>query len=133
LINNKKHLVVLASFCLALVGCDTEQSAPVAAVEPEQTDFVWAVNVGGPEYTGIEGTEYVAEESVSGGEVGHMETVKGSQDEFLYQGYREGDIEIARPLANGTYDITFHFPCVPGRQDRVRSDGDCTECRDRRR
>jgi beta-glucanase (GH16 family) len=121
LINNKKHLVVLASFCLALVGCDTEQSAPVAAVEPEQTDFVWAVNVGGPEYTGIEGTEYVAEESVSGGEVGHMETVKGSQDEFLYQGYREGDIEIARPLANGTYDITFHFaePAQYGPGDRV--------------
>ena len=35
--------------------------------------------------------------------------MKGSQDQFLYQSYREGDIEVARSIANGIYDITFHF------------------------
>jgi beta-glucanase (GH16 family) len=85
---------------LQVAGC----SAPDAA-----TDLVWAVNVGGAANTGIDGTAYLAEESVSGGKIGRMETVKGSQDAFLYQSYREGDIEIAHAIANGTYDVTFHF------------------------
>ena len=79
------------------------------------------MNVGGPAYTGIDGTEYGAEESVSGGTLGRMETVKGSQDPDLYLTYREGDIEIAHPIANGTYDITFHFaePDEVGGNERV--------------
>ncbi|MCJ7590693.1 MAG: malectin domain-containing carbohydrate-binding protein, partial [Woeseiaceae bacterium] len=75
----------------------------------EPGDLVWAVNVGGPAYTGIDGTRYEAEASVSGGIVGQLDKVKGSQDEFLYFSYREGAIEIQHPIANGTYDITFHF------------------------
>jgi len=94
-----KHFALLTSALFA-AGCETGQPA---------TDLVWAANVGGAAYTGIDGTEYVAEESVSGGAVGQMETVKGSQDPALYQTYREGDIEIARAIANGTYDVTFHF------------------------
>ena len=85
---------------LLLAACDGDQ--------PE-TDLVWAMNVGGPAYTGIDGTEFAAEESTSGGSILRMETVKGSQDALLYQSYRAGDIEIAHLIANGTYDITFHF------------------------
>jgi len=98
----RKHLIGIAilSFCLGAAGCQSTGN---------DTDLVWAVNVGGPAYTGIDGTEYVAEESVSGGEVGQLETVKGSQDALLYQSYREGNIEIAHAIANGNYDVTFHF------------------------
>jgi beta-glucanase (GH16 family) len=97
-----------------VAGCNRGNSEPAVvdadrSAESIATDFVWAINVGGPEYLGIDGTRYAAEESVNGGEIGAMETVKGSQDAFLYQSYREGDIRIAHPLANGTYDITFHF------------------------
>lgn len=74
-----------------------------------QTELVWAVNVGGPAYTGVDGTGYVAEQSVTGGTVGALEKVLGSQDEDLYLSYREGDIKVAHPVANGTYDVTFHF------------------------
>ena len=81
----------------------------VDTIDATDTDLVWAVNVGGPEYLGIDGTPYAAEESVSGGEVGTMETVKGSQDAFLYKTYRVGDIKIVHPVPDGTYDITFHF------------------------
>ncbi len=79
------------------------------------------MNVGGGAYTGIDDTAYVAEESVSGGKLGQMETVKGSQDPVLYQTYRRGDIDIAHPVANGTYDITFHFaePDEIGARERV--------------
>jgi beta-glucanase (GH16 family) len=87
-------------FALQLVACDSYRS---------DTDPAWAVNVGGPAYKAVDGTRFVAEESVSGGTVGALESVTGSQDPQLYKTFREGDIRIARPLANGIYDITFHF------------------------
>ncbi len=109
---NRKELIyiALASSCLAVIGCQSERAGtdPVKSGSLE-TDVVWAVNVGGPAYEGIDGTHYEAEASISGGTVGKMEVVKGSQDPFLYQSYRVGDIHVARPVANGVYDITFHF------------------------
>jgi beta-glucanase (GH16 family) len=95
--------LIVAIACVSLLGCGAQEK------EKEKTDLVWAINVGGPAFTGIDGTEYAAEESVSGGEVGSMETVKGSQDAFLYKSFREGDIRVDRAIDNGTYDITFHF------------------------
>ena len=85
---------------VVVLGCGAEE---------KETDLVWAVNVGGPAYEGVDGTKYVAEESVAGGIVARMPVVKGSQDPVLYETYREGNIEIAHPLTNGIYDITFHF------------------------
>ncbi len=38
-----------------------------------------------------------------------METVKGSQDPVLYHTSRVGDVRVDHPIANGTYDVTFHF------------------------
>jgi len=106
-----RHFALLTTLLLA-AGCERGQPAG---------DYVWAINVGGDAYTGIDGTAYIAEESVSGGDAGRMETVKGSQDPFLYRSFREGDVEIAHPIENGTYDITFHFaePEGIGRGDRV--------------
>ena len=107
--------ITFASFSLILFGCQSDHASTAAnKVEPAEpqsveTDLVWAVNVGGSAYTGIDGTEYVGEESVSGGEIGEMEQVKGSQDALLYKTYREGDIRVAQAIANGIYDITFHF------------------------
>ena len=91
------------------------------AAADRDTDIAWAVNVGGPAYTALDGTEYVSEESVSGGAIATLDKVIGSQDEFLYQAYREGDVEIAHPLADGRYDITFHFaePADIKRDERI--------------
>lgn len=103
---------------LISVGCESETGGSAADTE---TGLVWAVNVGGATYEGIDGTKYEAEAFVQGGKIGKMETVKGSQDPFLYKSYREGDIEVARPISNGTYDITFHFaePEQFGRGERI--------------
>ena len=98
----------LLLFVLASVGCESERATPETKAAAE-SDLVWAVNVGGPAYAGIDGTGYEAESSVQGGAIGQMEIVKGSQDPFLYKSYREGEIQVARVLANGIYDITFHF------------------------
>ena len=91
-----------------LTGCAAAPADTPAAATPE-TDLVWAVNVGGPAYEGIDGTRYDAEASVSGGETGRIETIKGSQDAVLYQTYRVGDVRVDHPIANGTYDVTLHF------------------------
>ncbi len=80
-----------------------------AAAAQEPSDSVWAVNVGGPAFTGIDGTEYAPETSVEGGELRLLATVKGSQDAFLYNTLREGDVRIDHGVPNGTYDVTLHF------------------------
>ena len=92
-------VVVLGSAC----STKTDES-----LQPE-SDLVWAINVGGPGYRGIDGTIYEPETGVSGGSIGEMHTVKGSQDPTLYRSYRVGDINVAHPIENGTYDVTFHF------------------------
>jgi beta-glucanase (GH16 family) len=107
-----QRLATLGLCFLLVLGCESSQRQPGESGAPNpnaETDLIWAVNIGGPAYTGIDGTEYVAEESVSGGETAEMEQVKGSQDPFLYQTYREGDITVAYTLPDGTYDVTFHF------------------------
>ncbi len=98
--------------CLMILGCSETNDAE---------SFVWAVNIGGPAYVGVDGTPYDAETSVTGGSVGRLETVKGSQDAFLYRDYREGDIKVVRATANGIYDVTFHFaePEDIGGKERV--------------
>ncbi len=75
-----------------------------AAAEP-----VWAINVGGPSYLGVDGVQFAGESAVSGGVIRRQDKVKGSQDAALYEVLREGDIRIEQALAAGQYDITFHF------------------------
>jgi hypothetical protein len=95
-----------------LVACESGPVDPdpgSASAPASDTDLVWAVNIGGPAYIALDGTEYGAEVSVSGGRVGAMELVKGSQDPVLYRTFREGDIRVDHPIPDGVYDITFHF------------------------
>ncbi len=105
MIKKKLSSVVVAVCCMTISACESERTE----VEDAETDLVWAVNIGGPAYVSIDGTPYEAEASVRGGTVGKLEIVKGSQDAFLYEDYREGDVEVARAIADGVYDITFHF------------------------
>ncbi|MEM9334715.1 MAG: family 16 glycosylhydrolase [Pseudomonadota bacterium] len=108
-----KTIVPFLLTAALLVGCGTEtaQPEPAAEVPASQADtsFIWATNVGGDAYVGIDGVEYEAESSVSGGTVGTMDKVKGSQDPTLYQSFREGEITVDKALPNGRYDVTFHF------------------------
>lgn len=83
-------------------------SCACQALEP-RSDLAWAVNVGGPLYKGVDGTDYAAETSVTGGKIGQIEVVRGADDEVLYQTYREGDVRVAHSLPDGVYDVTLHF------------------------
>jgi beta-glucanase (GH16 family) len=127
-----KNLIAHLSFTIAfllIAGCGEDKALSekdlneptLAETTVDAADLVWAINVGGPAYEGIDGTRYAAEASVAGGTIGQMGTVKGSQDAFLYKSYRVGDIEVAHPIDNGTYDVTFHFaePDDIGGRERV--------------
>ena len=106
--------LLAASATSLLSGC---QPSPLSGPAPE----TWAINVGGESYRAPDGTPFGAETSVSGGTVGTMAQVKGSQDPTLYATHREGDIVVAHPLANGVYDLSFHFaePDEIGPRERV--------------
>jgi beta-glucanase (GH16 family) len=95
-----RKAILLMTAISMLSGC-VEDSADAVSQ--------WAINVGGPAYTGVDGVRYAAEEFVSGGDTGSLEQVLGSQDELLYLSYRVGDIRIDRPFANGLYDVILHF------------------------
>ena len=114
-----KYFIIGIVFVSSLAGgCDKPETPP---------DLVWAVNVGGPDYEGIDGTHYetdsslqggakgrdgahyAAESSIQGGTIGQLKTVKGTQDAFLYQSFLVGEIEVAHAIPDGVYDITFHF------------------------
>ena len=77
--------ILVTAAGLALAGCGSRDAATGPTGKSlAATDLVWAVNVGGPAYEGIDGTQYQGEAYVTGGVVGQMETVKGSQDPVLY-------------------------------------------------
>ena len=71
--------IAFGLLCLSLAGC--EPDTPTTDIDEQDVangNVVWAVNVGGAAYEGVDGTVYEAESSVRGGEVGTLEKVKGS-------------------------------------------------------
>ncbi len=115
--NAKKCLCTAALSAAVLSGCVVDQSAAnsrtgLAAETPEfpfNKTVVWAVNVGGSEYRGVDGIEYQADSAQFGGATGRIEKILGAQDSFVYTSYRAGDLKIVQPIANGVYDISFEF------------------------
>ncbi len=108
--NTKKYTGLGVAVAALVTGCGKPPAEPVEATASDQLfGLVWATNVGGGASAGADGTPYAAEESVTGGETGMIDAVKGAQDEGLYRSYREGDVRIAHPLPNGDYDVTLHF------------------------
>ncbi|NNF15836.1 MAG: family 16 glycosylhydrolase [Gammaproteobacteria bacterium] len=91
--------------CYALCGLTIAGCASM----PDEPGPVWAMNVGGNQYVAKNGTPFRSEEYVKGGEIGWQDKVKGTQDEYIYQSYREGDVTVAYPVGNGRYDLTLKF------------------------
>lgn len=91
------------------IAMATALTFSAAGAEEPDAVFEWAVNVGGPAYTGVDGVAYAAEEHVSGGETGEIDKVLGSQDEPLYLSHRVGDVRVDKSLPNGRYDVILHF------------------------
>ena len=86
---------------------------PPVAISGDKTvqnnSSVWAINIGGPAYQGIDGINYQADNLQIAGKIKTINKIKGSQDSFIYQSYRSGDLTIKQPFENGLYDISFKF------------------------
>ncbi|MEM9302210.1 MAG: family 16 glycosylhydrolase [Pseudomonadota bacterium] len=74
---------------------------------PSQAEV--SVDVGGPGFTAMDGTEFVAETYVAGGRMGRLAGIRGVQDPALYETFREGAVSVAHPVAPGRWDVTLHF------------------------
>ncbi|MEM1054689.1 MAG: family 16 glycosylhydrolase [Bacteroidota bacterium] len=113
----KPHLLVaLMTMLGALAACTPDDTASVlptgTSADTELTyadSVVWAVNVGGEAFQGVDGVAYLADEGIEGGTIGEIDTILGSQDGDLYKTFRAGDIAVRTPLPEGRYDVTFHF------------------------
>ncbi len=113
--NNKNALFYTSPLILifiTIIGCMSLNGDE--KISPDDTTYisknvVWAVNVGGKTHIGVDGITYQADLSSITGEVGNIENIKGSQDGFIYQSYRTGDLTIEQPIENGVYDIIFKF------------------------
>ncbi len=127
--NSTLPIAALLAACFTMTACERQPAADQSADQSVDQSLdqagaagvVWAVNVGGPAYTAVDGTHYEAESSVTGGETGTLAIVKGSQDAPLYEQYREGDVRISKLIPKGSYDVTFHFaePDDIGGRERV--------------
>jgi beta-glucanase (GH16 family) len=102
---------LLAVWLAFITSCDSKEM-PIDNTtnhKPHLDSIVWAVNVGGDAYESSDGVHYLADDFDLGGEIAHMATVVGSQDNTLYQSYRIGDLKVSHVIPNGTYDLQFRF------------------------
>ncbi|NND00318.1 MAG: family 16 glycosylhydrolase [Gammaproteobacteria bacterium] len=67
------------------------------------------MNVGGPEHLGADGIHYEADKISISTPNRRIENIRGAQDSSVYKTYREGELRLQQPLANGIYDITLLF------------------------
>ncbi|MEE4164058.1 MAG: family 16 glycosylhydrolase [Woeseiaceae bacterium] len=72
-------------------------------------EFHRGINLAGPAYTAVDGTTFAAEAHAEGGRVVHIDRVKGVQNQALFRDCRVGDVTVAMPLPDGTYDVAFYF------------------------
>ena len=73
------------------------------------SEVIWAVNIGGGEYNGKDGIHYSADNIDSSVNAGVIDTIKGAQDYTVYQSYRTDIFSIKRNVPNGIYDVVFRF------------------------
>ncbi|MEH6551522.1 MAG: family 16 glycosylhydrolase [Pseudomonadales bacterium] len=96
-------------FLSGWLSANTETPDTRRGVAFQNDSLIWAVNVGGPEYVGVDGISYGADTGVVTGEVEQIAEILGSQDSFIYKSYRFGDVQIHQPIENGVYNISFKF------------------------
>ena len=87
----------------------TQQVFKPGLKKDRNQDVIWAVNVGGAEYLGLDGIVYSADSFDTAATKGQIVSIIGAQDTTVYKTYRAGEMHIAKALPNGSYDITLMF------------------------
>jgi len=78
---------------------------------PEVSAYEMCVNVGGPAYTAIDGTEYQSDGYYSNGSTStHAHDIAGTDDDLIYQSERWRAFSYAIPVPQaGTYTVELEF------------------------
>lgn len=78
---------------------------------PISSTVVRAINCGGPEFTGLDGTVWQADSYSSGGTLAPISSARiaSTTDDVIFQTQRVGNCSYNIPLANGTYLVTLRF------------------------
>jgi LmbE family N-acetylglucosaminyl deacetylase len=78
---------------------------------PVPATVVSAINCGGPEFTGLDGTVWQADTYSSGGTITPKSSsrIASTTDDVIFQTQRVGNCSYLIPLANGTYLVTLRF------------------------
>ena len=104
-----------------LAGCHPQIDNIPSVASPESVNknitvstgfangVVYAINLGGDEYTAINGIVYQTDRLDIVAEKGTSSGIKGSQTPELFETFRQGELSIKAPLDNGEYSLTFHF------------------------
>ncbi len=95
-----RYLTPLLAALVVIPGCS--EKAPPSLAE-------WAINVGGPSYSSTDGIDFEADDGRVEGTAATLDGIKGSQDSFLYESYRAGNVRVTRVVPNGTYDVSLYF------------------------
>jgi hypothetical protein len=96
--------------------------APTSPPPPSPGGLVLAaVNAGGTQFTGADGTSYQSDALFSGGSTYRTTAaIAGTTDDALYQSERYGNFSYNVPVANGDYVVTLKFAEIyfssPGRR-----------------
>ncbi len=96
-------------------GTPEPTPTPTSPAEPEEIRYVsyLAVNVGGGDYTGRDGTEYQADFGFSGGGTSNQEgiivAVPNTEDDGLFFTERWGESEYEFEVPEGYYNVEFGF------------------------
>ena len=109
------------------VGGDRRSKYTYKSAPPSGTDI--RINAGGADYTSTGGTSFVADQAYSAGSFGYVngaskivqKAVAGTEDDPLYQYYRDGEFSYLFDLPNGSYDVICHLvePRITGIGQRV--------------
>jgi hypothetical protein len=85
-------------------------SGPAPVPSPVPSEEMMAVNAGGSQYTGADGTVYEADAGFSGGNIyTTTAAIAGTTADRLYQSERYGNFSYKIPVANGDYLVTLKF------------------------
>ena len=93
-------------------GVQSVASNEANATTPASGGDSTRINSGGGEYTASTGATYRADTFSTGGstyQVSSSTAIAGTNDPALYRDERYGQFSYAVPVANGTYDVRFHF------------------------
>lgn len=80
----------------------------IVYAESQHYPVAWAMNLGGDQYLGADGIQYLADADKNG-KSGTIKAIRGAQEQMVFSSYRVGDLDLAVNLENGRYTVTLLF------------------------